>query len=763
MNWYKWAYFLPLLFWTFSNNAQNFSGNFFSDIILKIDTLQFQYSKNQVSIKGINYLGFQFEKGDETCEINVFPNTNDEIKSLELIKSQDYVITDSIVFLNNQYFRFKIKFTNLFKSEFLNLTFQVLYHDAEKNTVSEIKLFPYTNTNVQLNSTGDELYIGEEKIFELLSNHIENIKLKEEWTSYEDINYRLSHRNGILRLHLLPVSLGTKYTNIKLETFTPSLKENKKPEYQLPVISVPFKIKASRLGFLNVDKKEITYDDDTRRNGTEITLESQKSITIGKTYRIENQEQPGGPLIAELFTKSNLSNDKVLCILRPYNLHRQTEGYLYIKDGDDARFITNFNITPKTTINSIQILRSGQEWTSNLSIYPGETIDLKIEGEGFHKARFHWEEVIDMTRDTATRNENICYFKVQIPLGVSKRKIFLYNNTINTGLGLNVREYQVPRNFDFVTLNFGSGEKKLHNVNSTVIQRRTINDIVLSFDNRVIDENNKLYGKQYFDLDIKLLGRRGELIEMKTIRNILICPGDNSPRVSFYKDKACNNADISLNSQVGNKTYNLEDFSKIQLEFRHQGDKYSEPGLQKNVEIVIQRPVIFDIDVSFPAGLLIQNLGKTETEKDQMDKYATDLEKYNQEFNAFTEALAKWDPNSGTTQPTFTKSAPTKPEKAAFTDNLGGISLALVAQFSFPDAHKVGKLKPYRLGAGFLAINAFNFSESAKRDLAAVALASLYPIKPGKIFNLPIHFGFGYKFQDKIPFIMLSPGIGVRF
>ncbi len=60
-------------------------------------------------------------------------------------------------------------------------------------------------------------------------------------------------------------------------------------------------------------------------------------------------------------------------------------------------------------------------------------------------------------------------------------------------------------------------------------------------------------------------------------------------------------------------------------------------------------------------------------------------------------------------------------------------------------------------------INTFNFSQSAQRDLAAVVLASVYPIKPGKLFSLPIHIGFGYKFQDKIPFIMLSPGIGVRF
>ena len=33
---------------------------------------------------------------------------------------------------------------------------------------------------------------------------------------------------------------------------------------------------------------------------------------MGKTYRIEDQEAPGGALIAELYTQSSLSNGKVL-------------------------------------------------------------------------------------------------------------------------------------------------------------------------------------------------------------------------------------------------------------------------------------------------------------------------------------------------------------------------------------------------------------------------------------------------------------------
>jgi hypothetical protein len=408
------------------------------------------------------------------------------------------------------------------------------------------------------------------------------------------------------------------------------------------------------------------------------------------------------------------------------------------------------------------LLRSGQEWTSNLAVYPGESVDIKIEGVGLHKARFQWEDIIDDTPDTTFRSENVCFFKVKIPMNINKRKINLFNAMVNTGFSLNVREFQSPRKFDYVLFNYGDGKKILSNTSPTIICRSTIQDIAISFDNSKIDSETRLYGKQYLDVDIRLIGQKGELLEMRSLRNVLVLPGENSPRFQYYLEKASENPDISINNVMGNKTYNLTDFSKVELTFRHQGDKYNETPIEKKVEIVLQRKVVFDIDVSFPAGLMIQNLGKTQTEKDQLATYDADLERFNIEHNAYIEQLKLWDPNNGPA-PEFAKTAPVKPKKAAFTDNLGGISLALIAQFSFPDANKVGKLKPYRVGVGFLAINAFNFSESVSRDLAIVALATLYPIKPGKVFNLPIHLGFGYKFQDKISFIMLSPGIGIRF
>jgi hypothetical protein len=125
---------------------------------------------------------------------------------------------------------------------------------------------------------------------------------------------------------------------------------------------------------------------------------------------------------------------------------------------------------------------------------------------------------------------------------------------------------------------------------------------------------------------------------------------------------------------------------------------------------------MFDIDLSLPAGMMIQNLGESKTE-----------------------------------------------DKSSFTDKLGGISIALIAQFSFTDDEKAGKLKPYRCGAGFLFINTFNFNENAQRDLAVVMLGSIYPITSRRMFNVPIHVGLGYKLQGKVPFVMISPGISVAF
>ena len=121
----------------------------------------------------------------------------------------------------------------------------------------------------------------------------------------------------------------------------------------------------------------------------------------------------------------------------------------------------------------------------------------------------------------------------------------------------------------------------------------------------------------------------------------------------------------------------------------------------------------FDIDVSFPAGLLIN------TFKSDAKEYQT----------------------------------------------FGGVSMAMIAQFTFYDQERPGMFKPYRIGAGFLALNAFNLStatdEQARRDMSIVILGSVVPTRRDVKLTFPLYLGGGYKLREGKWFVLLGPGIRV--
>ena len=87
--------------------------------------------------------------------------------------------------------------------------------------------------------------------------------------------------------------------------------------------------------------------------------------------------------------------------------------------------------------------------------------------------------------------------------------------------------------------------------------------------------------------------------------------------------------------------------------------------------------------------------------------------------------------------------------------------MAMIAQFSFYDPERIGKFKPYKVGAGFLALNAFNFNEGADRDVAIVVLGSLYPTRKDVKLTFPLYFGGGYFLGAKKLFVLVGPGIRI--
>ncbi len=694
-------------------NAQSRPNKLFDNVILKLDTLAFSEQVNSIVSNNEKRIYFEYNKPDEVCEVSLSVNPEFKSGTFFLMSSGDFSIIDSMYKTEDEQFHFKVKFTDLTTSDFLSFRFRTNVN-ADSSVIHEVKLFPYTKTNVFFFPTGDELFIGEEKIFELVSDNINNVKSITNWQTYNDIDYRVSSKFDQLRLHIIPKGLGQKDFKLQLETFRPFLDSLGKISYKIPAIEQSFWVRQSRLRFVNIDRKDVTLDDKGRLEGIEIQLDNSTGLEMQKTYRIENQEEPGGGLIAELFTKNSLSNNRVLCILRVYNFHKESEGYLYIKDGDKAKFITNFSITPKTDIQKISILHEGQDWSSNLSVSPGEIVDVKIEGASLNKARFRFEDVEDLSPDTTLRNENFVSLKIKIPVGINKRKIELFNNGNPTGSSIAIKEYQEAREFDYVTINYGEGDMVLSQIKGIVMSPKTIRDIVFDFDRNKIDSPEKFYGKQYLKISVKITGKNGELIELRDIDNIVIVPGEKSLRSAFYDKKDETATAISLNKYIRKKTYDLEDWTKIELVVENVKDKYSNQPFKKELEIYVQKQYRFDIDVSFPAGLLINTFGKS-TEGSQYQ-------------------------------------------------NFGGISMAMMAQFSFYDLERPGKYKPYKIGAGFLALNAFNLSNdpNVNRDMGIVVIGSLYPTRKDVKLTFPLYFGGGYKLNEGKWFILIGPGISVR-
>jgi hypothetical protein len=679
------------------------------EVELRIDTLSYSYLKDTINYKGRIYLPIVFGNDEEVCEVHIFTNPTLQIESLRLLPSADYDIIDTLLHFNYDYYRTKIRFRNLSKSNFVSLIFG---HKKEENTVetfTEIDLMPYSPTVAELYIKDNEIYVGEEKTFELTTNHIDNIVANGLWKKSEQMDYRVTRTGNRLQLHVVPKILGRNSFYFEIQTRKPFLGAHRQPTYTLPVIAQNFEVKSGRLAFLDIAQKDVTLDEDTRKEGIEVRISNHRHLKLNTTYRLEAQEERGGALIAELYTKTLLSNDEVLCLLRAYEYHRRTDGYLFIKAGDEAKFITNISISPRTKIRKLSILRSGAEWTTDNTIYPDETIEVRLEGDALNKGAFKFEGLISLLTDTLIRSENMQNFKLKVPLNITNRRVEIYDHEERTGVSLMVKEYQQPRPFNFIALNYGEGTFPVSGILKPILYDKPIKDINIQLlPNNIEGDTKLLFGKQYISIDVKVTNQRRELLDFRQINKIVVCPGEISPRYESYNNKDCQKTPISLNSIISPKTIDLDEWSKIELTFKHIPENYTTEGYQQKVEIYLERHSIFDVDVSFPAGLLVQRF-----------------------------------------------------KKDGF-DPLGGVSFAAIAQFKFYQPNRIQRLRPYRVGIGTIAMNAFNLSSTATgRDLGIVALGSVFPTRKETRLSFPLYAGIGYFISAQDWFVMLGPGIRV--
>lgn len=640
----------------------------------------------------------------------------DTLKSTTVYFRQDATLNlpDTATYLydgNKLTFKFSLEEGRAFFRGDLILDERVsLSHRPQKTFV--IPIFIYCETRVDKNPEVFDVFQEEDLYVELPGVNVWNVNTDVAWHSSDEFDYRLSKQLNSIKIQIRPHLLGHRSLTIPFSTISPVLQANGKLGFELIPIEFRLHVKPNMIDFLSFDRDEVFFDRMSLQNGEEIQMRYTQGLLLKKTYRIEDQQEPGGNLVAELFTRSILANGKVLCWLRPFAYHRLSEGYLYIKDGDRTRFITNLSVLAKPRIDQVLVMRKNEDWSDKLYVRPGEQVDIKIQGRGLGKARIELGDLPYLIKDSISQADEVVFYRLNVPKDVAKKKFSFFLNNQVTAFDLMVREYQEPRQFDFVRMTYGDESALLNNerFDKPVLYESLLKDVVFTFDYDKIDEGATPHGKQYLDFEIKIVSPRGELKEVST-KQVVVCPGERSVRFDDYDRTDCENSVVSLNDLLNNKTFNLEGYSQIFISVKHNRHHYGMAGYSRSIKIILKRDIVFDLQVSFPAGLLIK--------------------RFDQEG----------------------------------IGSLSGISIAAILQLSFYDQLQVGKVKPFKLGAGFLAINAFNFSDNANvlRDVAAVALGSFYPINRNSRFNFPLHTGIGYMMKQGAWFFLFGPGIEVRF
>jgi len=624
------------------------------------------------------------------------------VHSIDLVASVEYQLLDSLVFDSSHFF-FTLQFRDIIASRFLKLIFKV------DGMFEIVKLNPYSEDILQIRPSTDKLIIGEQKDFLIYSSIPNNVLPSRQWVENQRYDYYVSIKNNMPVVSVLPKVLGAIESELNIDLRQPVMGPDSSIGRRYTV-DVHFVVEKSNLVFLKLENPEYVLTSLARTEGVRTLIDNNVLLKSGHTYRITNAEEGDEVLVGELVIPKKINRNKAEAVLKLYNYHQKISGYLYIKDVDEPVFVTNFTVRPETDVHNIYIKRADGVWRNENVVFPGEILWVKLEGTSLLGEPIFFESDIDAELDSLVSDDNQLVFHVRIPKAIQSKKVEVLKSKTQIGKFLEVHEIQIPRKFDFVSIDFGAGKKRISDVSKPIFYEKSLDYFNIYFNPNKLDEQSELHGKQFFSIKIQMFDKNRKLIESAEIENICICPGENSVRHQYYDAEGCWPDVFDINEYLHNQTANLDDWATVIIEIKHQPDKYELPPLSKKIEVILRRRVNYDLDLSFPAGLLTKEFG-------------TGAEKLN---------------------------------------NFSGISLAMVAQVSFYQRNKIAKYQPFKLGVGFLAFNMFSMTaEVEDRDLGIVVLGSLYPSSKDRRMSFPLFLGGGYFLSKERFFLLVGPGIRI--
>ena len=113
--------------------------------------------------------------------------------------------------------------------------------------------------------------------------------------------------------------------------------------------------------------------------------------------------------------------------------------------------------------------------------------------------------------------KNDIQYRIEVPLDILSNTVEIYNHS-SSGLKLNVNEYQKPKELDFVILDIDGNDYPVNTLDKPIYYEKTITDLVIKFDENRIDFSNKLFGKQFLEIDIKIKNKLGILLSCMNLK-----------------------------------------------------------------------------------------------------------------------------------------------------------------------------------------------------------------------------------------------------
>ena len=681
----------------------------FTQVELRIDTASFSLDEDLMTINGRDYLRFEYTEEAVVAELLLFPYSPYSVKSLKLLSSPDFETYDSLIQVGRSYFRSRIRLNRLSNATSLQIPVQMVRFNGDTtNTV--ISLFHTADTEVTVPPGNNTLYIGEEVILPLETTLPRNVRPQPTWRRLPSAAYRITVQDQRPQLHLIPLQYGTQRLELPVETLRPRVDPTTgRLEYQTTITPFTIQVKKGAVQFLSLNRDQVYLPRDQRYVEVDVRFPRQFSLSLGKPYRLERSAEGVRPLVGGLMVREIQSGDQMLATLRLYDYHRRSEGPLYLKSQEDVIFLTNLDILPPPAAHQVEIRRGGGEWTTGLTLKPGDEFDLRIKGESLGQARFSLKGLEEVGDPVLKDQEQILTWSgLKIPFDVTSKELVLMQNEEQTPFRIPIREYQRPRTLDFVMVRLGQDSATLNTVPSTIYIPPQENDFFISFRRDSIDKGEALYGLQYLNIIFEVWDKENRRLQERKVHPVVICPGKSSSRHSAYDRSSCFDGVISINDLLDEPLYDLPGWAQVRITIEHQQDKYEEQGRKAPFTLVMKKKIELGLEFSTPTGVLMNRFGSGQNE------------------------------------------------------TLNTLNFTALMQFGLYQDRAINRLYPIQLGVGVMAVDVFPFNGDADRDIVLGSFLTFYPINSKQRWNVPLYLGGGYMLGGKTGFFFLGPGLSIR-